>query len=70
MNEITKWLNGPKNYSEGVALYFKYGRSEIIKKRLVLTGPPTQNLIETLIYELKKLETTIYFNDTPIKPAF
>lgn len=33
---ITRWLSGPRNYREGVALYDRYGHNRMLKRRFAL----------------------------------
>lgn len=54
MNEIELWLNGPRNYIEGVDLYNRHGNSSNLKHILTVNGETPRNR-ETLAYELTKL---------------
>lgn len=51
--EIMTWLEGPREYHAGVALYDKYGYNKVLKNNL-LKGE-TENLRAVLEYELGKL---------------
>lgn len=55
MNEIEQWLNGPKDYNEGVQLFSKYGKNKTLIKRLSRSHPTTRNRL-TLEHHLKKLK--------------
>ena len=51
--EILAWLQGPRNYNEGVELYGRYGYNKILKK-VYSTGATASNT-GSLVYELAKL---------------
>ncbi len=51
--EIKDWLSGPRNYTEGVALYDKYGFNKNLKMNFNKMNPAT--MMPTLVYELAKL---------------
>lgn len=63
MNEIINWLNGPRNFEEGLALYLKYGTSPSLKRILSIKGETKQNM-DTLVYELGKLSRN---EDIPVR---
>ena len=51
--EILAWLQGPRNYNEGIELYGRYGYNKILKK-VYATGATGSN-IASMVYELAKL---------------
>lgn len=51
--EIKDWLSGPRNYTEGVVLYEKYGFNKNLKMNFNKMNPAT--MMQTLVYELAKL---------------
>jgi hypothetical protein len=53
-NELIAWLNGPRNYWEGVDLYIKYGQSEFLKKNL--THVENEYNKQTLVHELNRIK--------------
>ena len=52
-SEIIRYLAGPRDYSEGVALYTRYGVNRMLKKRFMLDENPITRSI--LAEELRKL---------------
>ena len=52
-NEIRKWLESPRIYTEGLALYDKYGVNKVLKQKF-LHGIP-ESMSQILEYELAKL---------------
>jgi hypothetical protein len=67
MNEIiSNWLCSDKNYEAGVALYEQYGVSATLKRILRIGGHTKKNL-DTLIYELQKLNKNPHRVSIPIK---
>jgi len=43
MNEITEWINGKRDFSEGVLLYKKYGTNRALKNRFDQFGEDVYN---------------------------
>lgn len=54
IEEIKEWLDGPREYQSGVALYEQFGSSGSMKRILRVGGPSKKNQ-ETLLYELQRL---------------
>lgn len=52
-NEIRAWLESPRIYTEGLALYDKYGVNKVLKQKF-LHGIP-ESMSQILEYELAKL---------------
>lgn len=57
IDEIKTWLNSKRDFSQGVALYLKYGRNANIKRQLVRSNPGGQ-IAAKMVYELEKLAKT------------
>jgi len=51
--EIKAWLQGPRVYMEGVALYEKYGMNKVLKN--TFNRGNTQAVTDMLVYELGKI---------------
>jgi hypothetical protein len=66
MNDITAWLNGPRNYAEGLELYNKHGHSPSLKRILTISGDTKRNA-ETLAYELSKISATLHIEPVKIQ---
>ena len=54
MEEILKWLQGPRRWGEGVALYNRYGVNRMFMQMFKLRGENTQTKA-MLVEELRKL---------------
>ena len=53
-HEIHVWLNSEQDYSHGLSLYNKHGRSRSLSRKLTIGGVSQRNR-QTLAYELGKL---------------
>lgn len=63
MNEIIKaWLQGPREYNEGVKLYDTYGFNKVLKNSF--SRGETEYMKQTLVYELGKI---IGLDETALK---
>ncbi|PXX96904.1 hypothetical protein DF185_19890 [Marinifilum breve] len=64
-SEIQEWLDGDRNFEEGVKLYQEYGGSPLLKRRLLIRrGPAWQKRLE---YELEKIVKLTAPNFVPKK---
>ena len=60
--EINQWLQGSRDYHQGVALYFKYGRNPTLKKKF--QRKENTMFRQKLEYELAKLAG---YSTVPVK---
>jgi hypothetical protein len=57
MTEVKKWLNGERNYTEGIALYSKYGKNP--KLKTFFATKDNDFAVDKLAYELEKIDNEL-----------
>ena len=58
MEDVKKWLDGERDYTEGVALFVKHGKNPSLKRFFLMKNNDYAK--EKLVYELSKLAEVEY----------
>lgn len=66
-NEITNWLNGPREYYAGAALYLSHGKDPVLKR--VFSEPPNDFKRKKLVEALRGLITTQVKVETQVEAS-
>jgi len=54
-NKIIAWIQGPRNYYDGVAIYQQHGYNNVLKKRFATKNDTTESLLFTKLCELANI---------------